>query len=191
VNIRRKKRHSVIIKRCINQIIYNTVLEKAKKITVLLKFIHSLHVLLTGKKRSVFMDTILGVETLAGLLLAVVLGGLVGWEREKSNRPAGLRTHMLVCLGSCLFTLVSINFSSDPARIAAGIVAGIGFIGAGTIWGQKDKIQGITTAASLWTTAAIGLAVGIEDYPLAIVVAVIVFTILIIRQPLKKAGLKE
>jgi putative Mg2+ transporter-C (MgtC) family protein len=137
------------------------------------------------------MDTILGVETLAGLLLAVVLGGLVGWEREKSNRPAGLRTHMLVCLGSCLFTLVSINFSSDPARIAAGIVAGIGFIGAGTIWGQKDKIQGITTAASLWTTAAIGLAVGIEDYPLAIVVALIVFIILIIRQPLKKARLKE
>ncbi|XHH09536.1 MAG: MgtC/SapB family protein [Candidatus Bathyarchaeia archaeon] len=133
------------------------------------------------------MDTILSVETLAGLLLAVLLGGLVGWEREKSSRPAGLRTHMLVCLGSFLFTLVSLSFSSDPARIAAGIVAGIGFIGAGTIWGQKDKIQGITTAASLWITAAIGLAIGVEDYPLAVVAAIIVFIILIVKRPLKNA----
>jgi putative Mg2+ transporter-C (MgtC) family protein len=68
---------------------------------------------------------------------------------------------MLVSLGACLFTIVSIGFSLDPARIASGIVAGIGFIGAGTIWAEKDKVKGITTAASLWATAAIGLTTGI------------------------------
>jgi putative Mg2+ transporter-C (MgtC) family protein len=93
---------------------------------------------------------------------------------------------MLVCLGSCLFTVVSISFSVDPARIAAGIVAGIGFIGAGTIWAEKDRVQGVTTASSLWATAAVGLAVGIGDYLLAGVVTLMVFAILILRRPLKK-----
>ncbi len=98
---------------------------------------------------------------------------------------------MLVCLGSCLFTIISINFSLDPARIAAGIVAGIGFIGAGAIWAEKDRVQGITTAASLWATAAIGLTVGIGDYLLAGFVALLVFFVLIIRRPLSKMGLEE
>ena len=98
---------------------------------------------------------------------------------------------MLVCLGSCLFTIVSLSFSIDPARIAAGIVTGIGFIGAGTIWGEKDKVKGITTAASLWATAAIGLTVGIGDYILAIVVTILVFIILISNNLLKKIGLEQ
>lgn len=124
------------------------------------------------------MQTALSLEMFFSLLLAVALGAVVGIERERTHKPAGLRTHMLVSLGSSLFTVVSIGFSFDPARIAAGIVAGIGFIGAGTIWAEKDKVQGITTAASLWATAAIGLTVGIGDYPLAIVVTFLVLIIL-------------
>ncbi len=110
------------------------------------------------------------------LLVAVVLGILVGVEREISHRPAGgyhlLRTHALVSLGACLFTVISIqHFDVDPARIAAGIVAGIGFIGAGSIIAEKGHVQGITTAASLWCVAAIGLAVGVGAYVLAVVSA--------------------
>ena len=137
------------------------------------------------------MQTVLNFGTLASLLLAVFLGGVVGIEREMIHKPAGLRTHMLVSLGSCLFTIVSIGFSVDPARIAAGIVAGIGFIGAGTIWAEKDKVQGITTAASLWATAAIGLTAGIGDYPLAATVTLLVFLILASRYFLKRIGLEQ
>src|SRR5688572_6987783 len=96
------------------------------------------------------------------LLLAALLGGLVGWERERRDRPAGLRTHILVCLGSALITLVSIQLSGtrfDPGRIAAQIVSGIGFLGAGTIMRQGNVVRGLTTAASLWTVAGIGMAV--------------------------------
>jgi putative Mg2+ transporter-C (MgtC) family protein len=135
------------------------------------------------------MQTLLDLTSFFSLVLSMLLGAIVGIEREMIHKPAGLRTHMLVCLGSCLFTIVSIGFSVDPARIAAGIVAGIGFIGAGTIWAEKDKVQGITTAASLWATAAIGIAVGISDYPLAIVVTLLVFAILASRYLLKKVHL--
>jgi putative Mg2+ transporter-C (MgtC) family protein len=93
---------------------------------------------------------------------------------------------MLVSLGACLFTIVSIGFSLDPARIASGIVAGIGFIGAGTIWAEKDKVKGITTAASLWATAAIGLTTGIGDYPLAATVTMLVAIILASKYLLQK-----
>jgi putative Mg2+ transporter-C (MgtC) family protein len=95
------------------------------------------------------MPTALTLETLTSLLLAVGLGAIIGIQREKAHRPAGLRTHMLFSLGSCLFTIVSMSFSPQPAQVAGGIVAGIGFIGAGTIWAEKDKVKGITTAASL------------------------------------------
>jgi putative Mg2+ transporter-C (MgtC) family protein len=98
---------------------------------------------------------------------------------------------MLVSLGSCLFTIVSVSFAVDPARIAAGIVAGIGFIGAGTIWGEKDKVKGITTAASLWSTAAIGLTTGIGDYPMAVVVTTLVVIILASNSLLKRIGLEK
>ena len=137
------------------------------------------------------METALTLETFSSLLLAVVLGAIVGIQREITHKPAGLRTHMLVCLGSCLFTIISVSFSLDPARIAAGIVAGIGFIGAGTIWGEKDKVKGITTAASLWATAAIGLTTGIGDYPLASVVSILVVIILASDSLLKRIGLEQ
>jgi putative Mg2+ transporter-C (MgtC) family protein len=137
------------------------------------------------------MATILTLETLESLLIAVALGAIVGIEREHAHRPAGLRTHMLVSLGSCLFTLMSTSFGGQPAQVAGGIVAGIGFIGAGTIWGERDKVKGITTAASLWATAAIGLTTGIGDYPLAVTVTVLVFIILASKYVLERLGLEK
>jgi putative Mg2+ transporter-C (MgtC) family protein len=98
---------------------------------------------------------------------------------------------MLVSLGSCLFTIVSMSFSSQPAQVAGGIVAGIGFIGAGTIWAEKDKVKGITTAASLWSTAAMGLTAGLGDYPLAIVATVLIVIILASRIILEKLGIEK
>ena len=118
------------------------------------------------------------------LLLAVGLGGLIGFEREAHGRPAGLRTHILVCLGSALFTIVSeayMGMNSDPSRIAAQIVSGIGFLGAGTIIRQGSIVRGLTTAASLWTTAAIGMAAasrGSGLVYLSVVAALIVFATL-------------
>ena len=99
------------------------------------------------------------------LVIAAFLGGLIGLEREAGHRPAGLRTTMLVCVGSALFTVLSIHaFPSagdvSNARVAAQIVAGIGFLGAGTVWRAQDQVKGLTTAASLWVAAAIGMAVG-------------------------------
>ena len=102
------------------------------------------------------------------LVLSVVLGGLIGLERQVHRRNAGLRTHILVCLGSCLIMLTSLHVfdiykkivSLDPARIAAGVITGIGFLGAGTIIREPEGVKGLTTAASLWVVAGIGLAVG-------------------------------
>ena len=102
------------------------------------------------------------------LLLSVGLGGLIGFERQLQRRSAGLRTHILVCLGSCLIMLTSLYVfdiyrsivALDPARIAAGVITGIGFLGAGTIIRGSEGVHGLTTAASLWLVAGIGLAVG-------------------------------
>jgi putative Mg2+ transporter-C (MgtC) family protein len=126
------------------------------------------------------------IESIIRLLLATVLGAIVGLEREIMRKPAGLRTHMLVCLGSCLFTITSIvDFSVDPARIAAAIVTGMGFIGAGAIIAGQRKIVGVTTAASLWVTASIGLAVGVGNYVLSMSTATIVFTVLFLKKILR------
>ncbi|MEM1514571.1 MAG: MgtC/SapB family protein [Candidatus Bathyarchaeia archaeon] len=129
-------------------------------------------------------------EEIFRLILAMIMGLLIGFEREMSHKPAGLRTHILVCLGSCLFTLISIKFSFDPARIAAGIVAGIGFIGAGTILAERERIVGITTAASLWVTAAIGLALGIGEYMLALIATILTVFTLFSRVIFKKVSLR-
>ena len=101
-------------------------------------------------------------ELLLKLFLALIAGGLIGMERERRERPAGLRTHILVCLGSTLITLVSMRLSpaGDPGRIAAQIVSGIGFLGAGTIFRSASGITGLTTAAGLWVVAGIGMAIG-------------------------------
>jgi len=116
------------------------------------------------------------------LVLAVILGGLVGIEREIIHRPAGLRTHMLVCMGACIFMIVSQEFNADPARIAAGVVTGVGFIGAGTIIAGRrrgsETVRGITTAASLWATSGIGMLVGIGDFVLSVFSTLLVVLIL-------------
>ena len=118
------------------------------------------------------------LEIILRLLVSIVLGALVGYERELTHKPAGLRTHMLVSLGACLFTVIAITqFSSDSARIISGIVTGIGFIGAGSII-AKGRVQGITTAASIWVVAGVGIASGIGAYLFAAVTAILVFVIL-------------
>jgi len=112
------------------------------------------------------------VDMVLRLLIATVLGGLIGYERELAEKPAGLRTNLLVCLGAALFTVAGIyGFGSqgDPSRVAAGIVAGIGFLGAGTILRGDGAVHGITTAATIWAVAAIGLAVGAGLYLVAVV----------------------
>lgn len=113
------------------------------------------------------------------LLVATILGALIGLEREYHAKEAGVRTHLLVALGSCLFMILSIygfdafldhdNVSYDPSRIASQVVTGIGFIGAGTIILHKQAVRGLTTAAGVWVTAAIGLACGNGMFVLAVV----------------------
>lgn len=118
------------------------------------------------------------------LVLAIVLSGLIGWEREKSHKPAGLRTHMLVCVGASLITITSVGyFAEDYARIISGIITGIGFIGAGAIIAQGTKgVHGLTTAASLWVVAAIGIVVGIGWYYLAVIATILIILILFLAR---------
>ena len=110
------------------------------------------------------------LELLGRLLLAAVLGGAVGAERELADQPAGLRTHMLLTIGACLFTLISaygFGGPADPSRLAAQIVTGIGFLGGGAIVRHGLTVRGVTTAASIWATTSIGVAVGAGRYLLA------------------------
>ncbi len=117
------------------------------------------------------------------LFIAAVLGGLIGLEREAEHRPAGLRTYTLVSVGAALFTLLSIHAfpvegPRDTARIAAQIVSGIGFLGAGTVWRSQNQAHGLTTAAGLWVTAAIGMAAGAGYIVLAAISTVLVLFVL-------------
>lgn len=121
------------------------------------------------------------------LIIAAILGGLIGLERESLNKAAGFRTHTLVCVGSCLIMVISIEMYTrvgqhqigDPARLAAQVVSGIGFLGAGTIMRSGLGVKGLTTAATLWVVAGIGLAVGAESYFPAVVSTAIVFLVLV------------
>ncbi len=118
-------------------------------------------------------------EVFFRLVLAVIFGGLIGLEREVVHKPAGVRTHMLVCLGSALFLLVTIEtLPNEAARIVAGIATGIGFLGAGTIFKSRNDVQGLTTAASVWAVAAVGLAVGFGYYLMTAIAVVLVLIIL-------------
>lgn len=123
----------------------------------------------------------LGLEILmiGRLLLSAFLAGIIGYEREILKKPAGLRTHILVGTGSTLFTLLSFySFPQDPARIAANIIMGIGFIGAGTVLQMREKVAGLTTAASLWVCAAIGMSVALGYYLVSIIMTAFVFLVL-------------
>ncbi len=113
-------------------------------------------------------------------VIAVLLGGFIGWEREWHGREAGVRTYGAVSLGSCVFALLSthVTTGNNPHVIAAGVVTGIGFLGAGVILRDQGNVVGLTTAATLWTTASVGLATGYGMYTLAVLVALIVFGLL-------------
>ena len=127
-------------------------------------------------------------------ICAFALGAVIGLEREKKGRSAGLRTHILVCTGSCLIMLVSLYMyelfkdraTLDPARIAAGVVTGIGFLGAGTIIRSQEGIRGLTTAASIWISSAIGLAVGCGFYEVALFSTFLVFLTLAFLKKIEK-----
>ena len=126
------------------------------------------------------------------LLVAVVLGGMLGYERESVGASAGLRTHMLVSLGSALFVLIPLQAGmeiSDISRVLQGVTAGIGFIGAGAILKQNNKgdIRGLTTAASVWLTAAVGIAAGMGREATAVLSALFALVILAILRPLSKS----
>ena len=126
------------------------------------------------------MNLELELELVARVILGFILSGIVGLEREVSLKPAGLRTHILVGLGSTLLTVLSLNAfpGSDPSRVAASIIVGIGFLGAGTIIKTKEKVIGLTTAATLWVVASIGVATGAGFYLLAAVATVLAFFVL-------------
>lgn len=124
------------------------------------------------------------LEMVLRLAVAMTLGAIVGFERWHAGKPAGLRTNILISGGAALFTIISVfGFDGDPARIAAGVVTGIGFLGAGSIMRREEGgVGGITTAAGIWAVAAMGMAVGVGLYLLAIVATIaIVFTLFILR----------
>lgn len=136
------------------------------------------------------------LELTIRLLLSVLLGGLIGYERERNNRPAGFRTHILVCLGSTLLMLISAygfaafagakGVTIDPTRLAAQVIPSIGFLGAGTILRNDFSVTGLTTAASLWVASAIGLAVGVGFYFGAMLVTCMVLLSLYILNKVEK-----
>jgi len=127
------------------------------------------------------------------LLAALVLGGAIGLERERQERAAGLRTVTMVALGSCLFTLLSAyGFEhTDPSRVAAQIVTGIGFLGAGTIFLRKDLVRGLTTAATIWATAAIGMAAATAQYFEAFFTTLLVLAVLMVLKPIERRIFKR
>ena len=123
------------------------------------------------------------------LLLATALGAIIGFQRERAKKPAGLRTHILICLGAALFTAASIygfGPASDPARVAAGVLVGIGFLGAGAIIRTGEGIvAGLTTAATIWAVAAIGLAAGAGLYVVAAVATALILIVLYLPHPIQ------
>lgn len=141
-------------------------------------------------------------EIILRVLISVVIGGLIGLERGMKNRPAGLRTYMLVCVGACVVMLTNqytyqVYQVGDPVRMGAQVISGIGFLGAGTIVvTSRNQIKGLTTAAGLWTAGGIGLAIGIGLYEVAIAASAAVFIILTVLHQLdfrvrKKAHILE
>jgi putative Mg2+ transporter-C (MgtC) family protein len=139
-----------------------------------------------------------GWQSMLQVLVAAVLGGLIGAEREWRGRDAGLRTNMLISMGACLFTILSISgfplkgsTAQDTARIAAQVVTGVGFLGAGAFIHSRGHTKGMTTAATIWMVAAIGMAVGVQAYVLAIFASLVTFLILRFLQPVSKTLAKR
>ncbi len=133
------------------------------------------------------------------LAIASVLGMIVGFERERQNQPAGLRTHTILAIGSCLAMTISINLAmqftplvpnGDPARLAAQVVSGIGFLGAGAILRYGTSVKGLTTATSLWTTAMVGLAIGAGHFFSGIATSVMLLVILVLLNVIEKKWIR-
>ncbi len=120
-------------------------------------------------------------EIIGRIALAAVLGGIIGLEREYRGYPAGVRTMALVCMGSALFSDNTGLFGGDPSRVAAQIVSGIGFLGAGLIVREGGSVHGITTAATIWATAAVGMAVGAQVYVVAVFATLFAVVLLELR----------
>ncbi len=141
---------------------------------------------------------VLKMEFLIRLVIAVLLGGILGLERELRRKEAGLRTYSLVCLGATLFTIVAIQSfkffgiqgAFDPSRIVGQLVLGIGFLGAGLIIFKENRIEGLTTAAGLWVTTAIGTAIGFGLYTLAFLTTLLAIVIFIIFRWIEREVLK-
>lgn len=125
-------------------------------------------------------------EDIYKLLISFALGAIIGAEREYRSKSAGLRTLILICMGSTLFTILSIKISSDAGRIAANIVTGIGFIGAGIIFRENNRVVGITTAAIVWVTAAVGMGIGAGFYEVTVMCFIIAGMTLVILAPVQK-----
>jgi putative Mg2+ transporter-C (MgtC) family protein len=135
------------------------------------------------------MPPIFDLELIRRLITAALLGAALGFERELQQKDAGLRTNILIAVGSALFTLMSIEMAGpfgDPGRIAAQIVTGIGFLGAGAIMRTDGGIQGLTTAATVWVNAAVGVAVGGGKYHLALIATGITLAALLVLQPIER-----
>jgi putative Mg2+ transporter-C (MgtC) family protein len=145
------------------------------------------------------MTALPDTELIQRLLLAAALGGLLGAERELRRKSAGFRTNILIGLGAAIFTIAGMSLgtaSSDPARVAAQVVTGIGFLGAGAILRNRDGVHGLTTAATVWVNAALGVAAGAGQFHLAIVGGAIVIAVLLVLGPIEtfielKAGSKR
>jgi putative Mg2+ transporter-C (MgtC) family protein len=138
-------------------------------------------------------------EIVIRLAIASVLGMIVGFERERQNQPAGLRTHTILAIGSCLAMTISINLAmqftplvpnGDPARLAAQVVSGIGFLGAGAILRYGTNVKGLTTATSLWTTAMVGLAIGAGHFFSGIATTVMLLVILVLLNVIEKKWIR-
>jgi putative Mg2+ transporter-C (MgtC) family protein len=134
-------------------------------------------------------------EILVRLVAAALCGALIGWNREREDKPAGLRTHMLVSLGAASFTLVMLDLirrypgsqaQGDPTRIIQGIATGIGFLGAGSIWRSGSAVKGVTTAAGIWVVGAIGVACGAGSYLIAAIAALLTLAILSVMVKLER-----
>lgn len=133
------------------------------------------------------MDLTIYFEEAAQVSFAFIIGAVIGIEREFRSKPAGFRTMIIICVGACLYTILSKESNTvSPDRIASNIVTGIGFIGAGVIFKEGITVNGLTTAALIWVTAALGMAIGYHNYSLAIVVSAIVVITLFVLEPVQR-----
>ena len=136
------------------------------------------------------MNPLSDAELIERLVLAAAVGGLLGAERELRRKSAGFRTNILIAMGSAIFTIASVTLAadrSDPTRIAAQIVTGIGFLGAGAILRTDVRVHGLTTAATVWVNAALGMVAGAGEYHLAAVGGAITLVVLLILAPIERA----